>query len=170
MLVVLFLLASMAHLNLSKHLLHELVLDIPKEWLKKSWPRISIETMDGDSIVLLNRMVVQNLSDVSLLNNVAIGALSLLNTMAIRVEGGPNLAEEADNLVAISALLGVDGDLLADDAGGLFNKLLLEVFVEAFRLDLEVDQLVVRERALADDLVDDPVRNNQVVPVPLGHR
>ena len=125
--------------------------------------------MDGDSVELLDWMVVQDLSDVSLLDDVAVDALTLLDALAVGIEGGADLTKKANDLVAVSAFLGVDGNLLADDAGGLFHELLLEVLVHALRLHFEIDELVVWERALADDLVHNAIRHDQVVPVPLGH-
>lgn len=125
--------------------------------------------MDRDAIKLLNRMIVQNLCNIPLLNYVTVHALPLLNALSVRVESRPNLAKEAYDFVAVGAFLRVDGNLLADDAGGLVHELLLEVLIHALGLHFEVDELVIWKSALADYLVYDAVRHNQVVPVPLSH-
>lgn len=86
-LVVLLFLAPVAHFDLSHHLFHQLVLHVPEQWLQKRRPWIAIEAVNRDPIELLDRIVIKVLCDVPLLNDVAIGALALLDALTFGAEG-----------------------------------------------------------------------------------
>jgi hypothetical protein len=60
------------------------------------------------------------------LEDLAAGALLLLDPLSILV-GNLELTKEAYNLIAIIALFGLDGDLLAHHAGGLLDEVFLEL-------------------------------------------
>jgi len=72
--------------------------------------------MYGDFIELFDGMVIKKLSDVSLLNNITIRTLTLLDPLSIRGKGRFNFTKETNEFIAVSTLFCIDGNLLANHA------------------------------------------------------
>jgi hypothetical protein len=118
----LVLVASVQHFNLTKHLIQKFVLNLLEDRCVDELSRPLF------AILLLKSVVFIKPGDINVLHleDLAARALLLSHPLAILVSD-LELAEEAYDLIAIVALFGLDGDLLAHHARGLLDEVLLEL-------------------------------------------
>jgi len=134
--------AAVENLDLAKHLVEELVLN--------GLIQRSVDDVSGSLLLASATLGLVSKGGVGVLDDLAIVAALLRDGDSV-LEGELELAEEADDLVAVGALLGLHRDLFAHHARTLFDELSLE-FIHRHRrvfgqqdLDLKRRELALRE-------------------------